>query len=91
MLYEKLHFLVFFYRPFVGPCHVDLSVGLAPYQQTMFEQISSLCSQGESRVLLLGLGGGRMSQYLLDHCSGNRGPRTGPIHQAENIGKDVCV
>lgn len=58
--------------PGACPCDVDLSVGLAPYQQTMFEQISSLCSQGQSRVLLLGLGGGRMSQYLLDHCSGMR-------------------
>jgi spermidine synthase len=38
--------------------------------QTMFEQLGSRCSQNSSRVLVLGLGGGELSQYLLHHCPG---------------------
>lgn len=53
------------------PCDVDASFALSvPYMQTMFEQLGPVCLQGSSRVLLLGLGGGELSQYLLHHCSG---------------------
>lgn len=53
------------------PCDVDTSAGLSvPYMQLMFDQLGKTCSQADSKVLLLGLGGGELSQYLLHQCEG---------------------
>ena len=40
--------------------------------QTMFEQLGARCSKESTRVLMLGLGGGELSQYLLHNCPGMR-------------------
>lgn len=54
-------------------CDIDTSAGLSePYMQTMFEQLGTRCSEADSHVLMLGLGGGELSQYLLHHCPGMR-------------------
>lgn len=53
------------------PCDVDDSAPLSTsYMKTMFDHLGSRCSQKNSRVLILGLGGGELSQYLLHHCAG---------------------
>eukprot|EP00427_Karlodinium_veneficum_P018664 CAMPEP_0169139054 /NCGR_PEP_ID=MMETSP1015-20121227/42709_1 /TAXON_ID=342587 /ORGANISM="Karlodinium micrum, Strain CCMP2283" /LENGTH=275 /DNA_ID=CAMNT_0009204623 /DNA_START=141 /DNA_END=968 /DNA_ORIENTATION=- len=53
------------------PCDVDDSAPLSTsYMKTMFDHLGSRCSEKPSRVLVLGLGGGELSQYLLHHCSG---------------------
>lgn len=53
------------------PCDIDQSMGLsAPSMQTMFEEMGPWCSEKNSRVLMLGLGGGELPQHLLHHCSG---------------------
>lgn len=52
------------------PCDVDTSVGLNAYMQTMFEQLGPRCSGEDARVLMIGLGGGELTQYLLHHCPG---------------------
>mmetsp|Transcript_31960 Transcript_31960/g.72931 ORF Transcript_31960/g.72931 Transcript_31960/m.72931 type:complete len:298 (-) Transcript_31960:19-912(-) len=53
------------------PCQFDASKGLsANYMQTMFQQLAPVCSNaGSSRILMIGLGGGELPQYLLKHCS----------------------
>lgn len=41
----------------------------APYMQTMFKQLTPFCSsKSETRVLMIGLGGGELPQYLLHSC-----------------------
>lgn len=57
------------------PCEFDAAGDLsAAYMQTMFEQLSPLCPSAattetsSSRVLMIGLGGAELPQYLLHHC-----------------------
>mmetsp|Transcript_38942 Transcript_38942/g.70903 ORF Transcript_38942/g.70903 Transcript_38942/m.70903 type:complete len:298 (+) Transcript_38942:40-933(+) len=52
------------------PCQFDASKGLsANYMQTMFQQLAPVCSNtGSSRILMIGLGGAELPQYLHAHC-----------------------
>lgn len=52
------------------PCDFDADAKLsASYMRTMFGSMEKLCSSAEeTRVLVVGLGGGEFSQYLLHKC-----------------------
>mmetsp|Transcript_22814 Transcript_22814/g.53295 ORF Transcript_22814/g.53295 Transcript_22814/m.53295 type:complete len:305 (+) Transcript_22814:54-968(+) len=53
------------------PCEFSAAEGLsASYMQTMFDQLQPLCraDSGPSRVLMVGLGGGELPQFLLHRC-----------------------
>lgn len=52
------------------PCEFDAShPPSSHYMKTMFEQMAPWCtSKNQTRVLSIGLGGGEMPQFLLEHC-----------------------
>lgn len=52
------------------PCEVDTTAPPIEYQQIMLQQLDHVCSKQHSHVLLIGLGGGRLPQYLLRQCQG---------------------
>lgn len=56
------------------PCDFDADAKLsASYMRTMFGSMEKLCSSAdETRVLVVGLGGGEFSQYLLHKCPNTR-------------------
>jgi len=53
------------------PCDFDSSAGLSVnYMKTMFQNLGAWCTRDNTHVLMIGLGGGELSQYLLHHCPG---------------------
>eukprot|EP00928_Gymnodinium_smaydae_P089861 TRINITY_DN73750_c0_g1_i1.p1 TRINITY_DN73750_c0_g1~~TRINITY_DN73750_c0_g1_i1.p1 ORF type:complete len:307 (-),score=46.09 TRINITY_DN73750_c0_g1_i1:6-926(-) len=52
------------------PCKFDASAEpSAPYMRVMFEHLGQLCaSKSDVRVLVIGLGGGELPQFLLHRC-----------------------
>jgi len=53
------------------PCDIDAGAGLSVnYMQVMYEQLGPWCLKADSKVLMLGLGGGELVQYLLNQCPG---------------------